>query len=209
MPLLRLSHQWRSLSFTEYLRVIEKVLCCLGGLHSRGEVHGDLCPDTIGVSMSPLEVCLGEPLKLTTPGQQFSTCNYGNSVFFDPYWAPELITLRNLSPSSDIYAIGSTVLEWINNGPLESPTPEDSSDSKVISVTKILEKRDFTMPQYFMSMLDLCFRLNPQERPTWSQLRNAIRKYIVELVLDHPDARNFWSRCCLWCDVVCLSFCRH
>jgi serine/threonine protein kinase len=100
------------LSMDELLRLTAEVGSGLDALHAKGLIHRDIKPSNIMLDSDGSAVLTDFGLargpaytRLTKPGQVMGTLDY---------LAPELITGKEASPASDIYALGCVVYEAVS-----------------------------------------------------------------------------------------------
>ena len=153
--------------------VLVQIADALAFLHSKGYVHGDVKPENILFSFE------GVP-KLS----DFNTAKALASIskrapgYTPGYAAPEQLKGEKLTEKADSWALGLVLYETITGKPL---LPLDELEYKE-AVAK-LEKGMLTIGSTGVKEIDelvrLCLRINPAERPSALQIRDALAKYLL------------------------------
>jgi serine/threonine protein kinase len=165
----------RPLSPAETLDVLQAVLDALGYIHGKGFVHGHIKPSNI--------MAVADQVKVSGDG----FCGTGESSrVLGPagiYTAPEIASGGGMSPSSDVWSLGMTLVEAMTQHP---PVLEgmDRSDPVVPE----------TLPDPFREIASNCLRRNPRQRWTIPQIAARVQGVtpeprVVEAVAS-PTAPN-------------------
>ncbi len=145
----------RSLTASEGNDLLPPVLDALAYLHAKGLVHGHLNPSNIMV--------VGDRLKLSADKLQQSGSLrklHGNMKVYD---APE-IAQGALSPASDIWSLGVTLVEALTQlPPIRGATP--GGDPSVPQF----------MPEPFAEIARRCLRIDPARRASLAEIGAILR----------------------------------
>ena len=109
------------LSFNDALKLLEPAIHCLGRVHAKGIIHGDISPSNIMVLKNG-EIRI---LDFGTARNQNKKEHYSASVMLKPGYAPEEQYRSNgeIGPWTDVYAISATLYKLITG-----VTPDNSTD---------------------------------------------------------------------------------
>jgi hypothetical protein len=153
--------------------ILVQIADALAFLHSKGYVHGDVKPENILFSFE------GVPkLSDFNTAKALATVSKGTPGYTPGYAAPEQLKGEELTEKADSWALGLVLYETITGKPL---LPLDELEYKE-AVAK-LEKRKLTIGSTGVKEIDelvqLCLRINPAERPSALQIRDALAKYLL------------------------------
>ena len=145
----------RPLTPAESQDMLPPVLDALAYLHSKGFVHGHLKPGNI--------LAVSDQLKISSDG----LCRVGELGTdlgkSDIYMPPEIAS-GGMTSSSDIWALGATLVEVLTQHP---PTWEKASQTEPV-VPK-------TIPEPFLDIANRCLLRNPQHRWTVAEIAARLR----------------------------------
>jgi len=149
----------RALTRDEAREMLPPVLDVLGFLHAKGLVHGHVNPANILV--------VGDHLKLSADKLQqdgrFRKLSAGMSI----YDAPEIAGGR-LSPASDIWSLGVTLVEGLTQlPPIWNIAPDGHSFTGDPKVPQFV-------PEPFATVARMCLRFDPSTRATLAELDRAL-----------------------------------
>jgi TonB family protein len=161
----------RALSMDEAYALLEPILDVLGYLHREGFVHGQINPANIMSS--------NDQLKISSDGLRRSGESLHAGSHRDAYDAPEnaggnVAKSEPLSPASDVWSLGMTLVESLTQNLLVAPTG-DQQDPLVPR----------TVPEPFLDIARHCLLRQPQSR--WTVAQIAAR---LEGRAPVPEARN-------------------
>jgi len=145
----------RPLTPAEARQMLKPVLDALAYLHGKGFVHGHIKPTNI--------MAVSDQLKVSTDG----LCGVGErsgvlgaSSLYTP---PEIASGAGISPSSDIWSLGVTLVEALTQHP---PIWQDQQQDPVVPET---------VPAPFLEIARHCLRRNPQLRWTLAQIAQHLQ----------------------------------
>jgi serine/threonine protein kinase len=153
--------------------ILVQIADALAFLHSKGYVHGDVKPENILFSFE------GVPkLSDFNTAKALATVSKRAPGYTPGYAAPEQLKGEKLTEKADSWALGLVLYETITGKPL---LPLDELEYKE-AVAK-LEKGMLTIGSTGVKEIDelvrLCLRINPAERPSALQIRDALAKYLL------------------------------
>ncbi|XXG60571.1 hypothetical protein AAC387_Pa04g2440 [Persea americana] len=150
------------------------ILHGLAYLHGKGIVHCDLkCKNVLmGASGNVKLADFGAARKMNSPKSDMNSKNFWQSMCGTPLWmAPEVLRSEGLSPASDMWSLGCTVIEMATG---KLPWGEDISNpmAAVYKITCSNETPQF--PSEFskqgMDFLSKCLERDPRKRWTSEEL---------------------------------------
>ncbi|MCC6005620.1 MAG: ankyrin repeat domain-containing protein [Thermofilum sp.] len=153
--------------------ILVQIADALAFLHSKGYVHGDVKPENILFSFE------GVPkLSDFNTAKALATVSKRTPGYTPGYAAPEQLKGEKQTEKADSWALGLVLYETITGKPL---LPLDELEYKE-AVAK-LEKGMLTIGSTGVKEIDelvrLCLRINPAERPSALQIRDALAKYLL------------------------------
>jgi len=143
----------RPLTPAEARQMLNPVLDVLGYLHGKGFVHGRLKPTNI--------MAVKDQLKVSSDG----LCGVGEanvSLTASLYTAPEIAAGAGITPSSDVWSLGATLLEALTQHP---PVILGENDPVISD----------TLPAPFLEIARHCLRRTPQLRWTVAQIQEQMQ----------------------------------
>jgi TonB family protein len=148
---------YRPLTPAEAHDTFQPVLDALAYIHARGFVHGHINPSNI--------MAVGDQIKLSSD----ELCGAGESgrVLGTPdiYAAPEIVDGGGMSPASDIWSLGLTLVEALTQ---RLPFSEETRQTELILPD--------TMPEPFFDVASHCLRRDPQRRWTVADIAARLRR---------------------------------
>jgi len=148
---------YRALTPAEAQDMLRSVVDALTYIHGRGFVHGHINPSNI--------MAVGDQIKISSDG----LCGTGESmrVLCKPgvYTAPEIEAGGNMSPESDVWSLGSTLVEALTQHP---PTAGKTGPADVILPD--------TLPEPFFDIASHSLRRDPKQRWTVAAIADRLQK---------------------------------
>jgi serine/threonine protein kinase len=148
---------YRSLTPAEAQDMLRSVVDALTYIHGKGFVHGHINPSNI--------MAVGDQIKISSDG----LCGTGESmqVLCKPgaYIAPEIAAGGNMSPPSDVWSLGMTVVEALTQHP---PAPEQTGQTDVVLPG--------TLPEPFFDIASHCLKREPQRRWTTADITRRLQQ---------------------------------
>jgi TonB family protein len=148
---------YRALTPAEVRDTLQPTLEALAYIHARGFVHGHIKPSNI--------MAVGDQIKLSSD----ELCGAGESgrILGSPniYAAPEILDGGGMSPASDVWSLGLTLVEALTQRmPLsEGTTPMEP----------VLPR---TIPEPFFDIASHCLRRDPQHRWTVAEIAARLQR---------------------------------
>jgi TonB family protein len=144
----------RPLNSAETRDTLQPLLDVLTYIHSKRFVHGHIKPTNI--------MAVGDQIKLSSDG----LCGAGESSrvlgVLGSYAAPEIVDGGGMSPASDVWSLGMTLVEALTQ---RVPVWEGTEQAELVLPE--------TLPQPFFDIASHCLRRNPQNR--WAVAEIAAR----------------------------------
>lgn len=157
----------RALTPVEVREMLGPIFDALTYLHDKGLVHGRLKPSNIMVA--------DDQLKLSVENIRGASAIPKPPQMLDIYDAPE-IKLIKVSPASDIWSLGVTLVETLTQSP---PDWNRSGTSEPIVPSSV--------PAPFAPIAQECLRLDPALRCTLNEIRSSLE---MGTPIPHRTARN-------------------
>ena len=133
------------------------LLDALAYIHAKGFVHGHIKPTNI--------MAVGDQIKISSDG----LCGAGESsrVLGAPsiYAAPEIADGGGMSPASDVWSLGMTLVEALTQSP---PVSQGTEEAELVLPE--------TLPEPFFDIASHCLRRNPQRRWTVAEITARLRE---------------------------------
>ncbi len=148
---------YRALTPAEAQDMLRNVVDALSYIHGKGFVHGHINPSNI--------MAVGDQVKISSDG----LCGAGESmrVLCQPgdYAAPEIAAGGNMSPPSDVWSLGMTLVEALTQ---HAPAAQKAGQTDVVLPE--------TLPQPFLDIASHCLRRDPQARWTVADITRRLRQ---------------------------------
>ena len=148
---------YRALTPAEAQDMLRNVVDALSYIHGKGFVHGHINPSNI--------MAVGDQVKISSDG----LCGAGESmrVLCQPgdYAAPEIAAGGNMSPPSDVWSLGMTLVEALTQ---RAPAAQKAGQTDVVLPE--------TLPQPFLDIASHCLRRDPQARWTVADITRRLRQ---------------------------------
>jgi len=148
---------YRALTPPETQDMLRSVVDALAYIHGKGFVHGHINPSNI--------MAVGDQIKISSDG----LCGTGESmrVLCKPgvYAAPEIGVGGNMSPESDVWSLGMTVVEALTQHP---PAVEQMGQGAV--------KLPDNLPEPFLDIASHSLCRDPQQRCTVADIERRLRR---------------------------------
>jgi TonB family protein len=148
---------YRALTPAETRDTIQPLLDALAYIHAKGFVHGHIKPANV--------MAVGDLIKISSDG----LCGAGESsrVLGAPsiYAAPEIADGGGMSPASDVWSLGMTLVESLTQSP---PVSKGTEQAELVLPE--------TLPEPFFDIARHCLRRNPQRRWTVAEIGAGLRE---------------------------------
>src|SRR5579872_3705373 len=148
---------YRPLTPEETRDLLKSVLDALAYIHAKGFVHGHIKPANI--------MAVGDQIKLSGDG----LCGAGESNrvvrMTGVYTAPEIENGGSMSPASDLWSLGMTLVEALTQRP---PAWQRNNQTEVV-LPEMLR-------QPFSDIASQCLRKNPQQRGTVAEIETKLQQ---------------------------------
>ncbi len=148
---------YRPLTPAEAQDLLRNLVDALTYIHGKGFVHGHINPSNI--------MAVGNQIKISSDG----LCGTGESmrVLCKPgvYAAPEIGSGGNMSPESDVWSLGMTLVEALTQHPASVGKPGQPD--------VVLPE---TLPEPFFEIASHCLRREPQQRWTVADIRGRLQQ---------------------------------
>jgi len=147
---------YRALTPAETRDMLQSVVDALAYVHAKGFVHGHIKPTNI--------MAVGEQIKISVDG----LCGAGESsrVLRTPgiYAAPEIADGGGMSPASDVWSLGMTLVEALTQHP---PAWQEPERAELVLPT---------LPEPFFDIASHCLRRNPHRRWTVTEIAAKLQQ---------------------------------
>jgi len=147
----------RPLTPAEARETLQPILEALAYIHAKGFVHGHIKPANI--------VAVGDQIKLSSDG----LCGAGESskILGPPsiYAAPEIVGGGGVSPASDVWSLGMTLVEALTQ---QLPVWEGTEPAELVLPE--------TLPEPFFDIASHCLRGNPRRRWTVAEIAAGLQR---------------------------------
>ncbi len=148
---------YRPLTPAETQDMLQSVAEALAYIHGKGFVHGHIKPTNI--------MAVGDQIKISSDG----LCGTGESsrVLGTPsiYAAPEIADGGGMSPASDVWSLGTTLVEALTQSP---PAGRRTEGSELVLPG--------TLPEPFFDIASHCLRRDPQQRWTVAEIAARLQQ---------------------------------
>jgi TonB family protein len=166
----------RPLTPQESREMLQPVLEALAYIHGKGLVHGHIKPANI--------MAIGDQVKVSTDGLSLSGESIGEVGRAPAYASPE-IKGGTVSPASDVWSLGTTLVEALTQRP---PVWEGTEQQPVVPQT---------MPEPFLGIARQCLQKDPQRRWTVAEIAARLQPTLPELrkqATPQPEPVPAWRR---------------
>ncbi|EAX85140.1 CAMK family protein kinase [Trichomonas vaginalis G3] len=175
-------------TYKERFEIVLKIAECLNYLHERSISHRDIKPENIvfDVANNPILIDFG----LSIENHESETSTFCGSP---TYMAPEIITNKHYdSKKADIWAFAVTVHFFMSN---ELPFDYSSEAKFLNDIRKGKLVINNKCSGDLKNLLDRCFNLNPEQRPTIKQIVESLESMRVDRINSHlPQLNEITSR---------------
>jgi TonB family protein len=148
---------YRPLTPAEAGETLQPLLDALAYIHAKGFVHGHIKPANV--------MAVGDQIKVSSDG----LCGAGESskVLRTPgvYAAPEIADGGGVSPASDVWSLGMTLVEALTQ---HSPVWDGTEQTELVLPE--------TLPEPFFDIASHCLRRNPQRRWTVPEIAARLQR---------------------------------
>nr|XP_041567721.1 non-receptor tyrosine-protein kinase TYK2 isoform X1 [Taeniopygia guttata] len=171
------------------ITVAKQLASALSYLEDKNLVHGNVCAKNILLARKGLEEGSLPFVKLSDPGLSFAVLSREERVDRIPWIAPECVRdVGNLSPASDKWSFGTTLLEICFDAevPLRERTPSEKE--------RFYEKRH-RLPEpscrELASLISRCLNYTAVERPSFRTVLRELTRlqphHLVDVTSVNPD----------------------
>jgi TonB family protein len=169
---------YRALTPAETRDSLQPLLDALAYIHAKGFVHGRIKPANV--------MAVGDLIKISRDG----LCGAGESsrVLGTPstYAAPEIAEGGGMSPASDVWSLGMTLVEALTQSP---PVSKETAKAE-LAVPEDL-------PEPFFDIASHCLLRNPQRRWTVAEIGARLRETPLAIqeteIVESKGAFNKWG----------------
>jgi TonB family protein len=148
----------RALTPVEARDTFQPLLDALAYIHAKGFVHGHIKPANI--------MAVGDQIKVSSDG----LCGAGESSKVlrtsGVYTAPEIADGGGMSPASDVWALGMTLVEVLTQRP---PQSQGSEQAELVLPE--------TLPEPFLDIANHCLLRDPKRRWTVAEIAARLRRF--------------------------------
>mmetsp|Transcript_37792 Transcript_37792/g.119218 ORF Transcript_37792/g.119218 Transcript_37792/m.119218 type:complete len:373 (+) Transcript_37792:2038-3156(+) len=175
--LIRVLHQTKDLDIVQKTKICGQICDAMIALAAANIVHADLaCRNVFVQSLDPLVVKVGD-FGLSKTSQLY----YSKKQDMIPYrWsAPEVISKGKFSEKSDVWAFGVTLWEIFTDGevPYSNGINNEEVIKKVMGGGHLERPGNGKVPDQMWSIIESCFMVEEEERPSFSEIQVKIRAY--------------------------------
>jgi serine/threonine-protein kinase len=183
------------LSFEDARRVLLGVASALQAAHARGILHRDLNPSNILLEEETGQVFLtdfGLALLLQDDddsGGRITT--QGHVIGNLRYLSPEQVRGEKAGEYSDIWGLG--VLAWeilAGRGPFDQDSVAATMRASLLGDAPRLDTACSGIPRLYSTLFDRCLALDPESRPTASEIAGELAVPAAQLAFPVPDGRR-------------------
>lgn len=172
-------------------RILLGVASALHAAHSRGILHRDLNPSNILLEEETGQVFLTDfGLALLLQGDDESTSRIttqGHVIGNLRYLSPEQVRGEKAGELSDIWGLG--VLAWeilVGRGPFDRDSIAATMRASLLGDAPRLDSVNPDIPDSYATLFDRCLALDPERRPTASEIAAELADAGVEEPLPIP-----------------------
>ncbi len=148
---------YRSLTPAEAHETLQPLLEALAYIHARGFVHGHIKPSNI--------MAVSDQIRLS--GDDLCGAGESSRVLGMPgvYAAPEIVEGGGMSPASDVWSLGMTLVEALTQ---RLPLSEATEQTELVLPD--------TIPEPFFDIASHCLRRDPQRRWTVAEIAARLQR---------------------------------
>ena len=165
--------------------IIFQILSALSYLHEKEILHGDIKPENIMIIKNSTD---SVTTKLLDFGLSITIKKQTGILQGTPrYLAPEVLSTLKYSPSSDLFALGASIIDCAlkEETPIHINLNKDYYRNKYFSLTNLLSKLKMNNSFSLSSFIFRLTQLNPSDRP--KDAIEALR--FLNMLLGEPDKR--------------------
>lgn len=175
-----LIHRQKNLAPKEAAPLMEQVARGLAALHESGIIHRDLKPGNIMLVASETRgmraVVTDFGLSRTTDDHASSAVAAAGFAGTPDYMSPEQLLGKNLTPASDVYALGLVMFELITGSrPFGGGQAFHNAVQRVTADVESPAKLTPGLNAGWESLILRCLNRNPDERPTMVEVAAALK----------------------------------
>lgn len=142
-------------------------VAALGAIHAAGFIHRDIKPSNVLVTVNGARVI---DFSIIQVANNIGLTAVGTVIGTPRYMAPEQAERSQVSPSSDIYSLGATLL-FAATGHAAHPSHNiDDVLSRLLTAPPDLSG----LPSELDSLLTPCLNRDPAQRPTLAEIRSQL-----------------------------------
>lgn len=163
----------KKLNNEERSRIIIQICDAMKFIHMHGIIHRDLKPENIlldsekNVKLSDFGIS-----KLIDLGTQFTNMTHMTGTL--NFMAPELIRAKDYDEKVDVYSFGVVAYIILMKGEYPNINVFDVYEGKKAEIPKEISK-------FSRNLIDKCWSLNPQDRPSFAQIYDSIKNNYFSL----------------------------
>lgn len=186
----------RRLSLRQAINVTFQLIGALEAVHAVGVIHRDLKPDNVLVlgdadgdlaNVPSVKILDFGIAKSSDADVQHKTIT-GSMLGTPSYMAPEQIAANPVSAATDIYAIGEIFYEMVSGKRLFRGERMRMLSAKLLGeVPDLVLPAEIPAPESVKELVRWCLALDPEERPSISELANALTE-LLAFASDDPPA---------------------
>jgi serine/threonine protein kinase len=153
------------LSLDETVEILKPIAKAIDYAHSKNLIHRDIKPSNILFMEGdePVLSDFGLVKSLDTKGQTTTGVSFGTPE----YMAPEQILGKELTPASDLYALGIVAFQMLTGRvPFTGNTPFEIEEGHVHKELPSILERNITLPKGLHDMFCKILAKNPEDRFT-------------------------------------------
>ncbi|HEY3445859.1 MAG TPA: protein kinase [Myxococcales bacterium] len=180
------------LPITEVMDVLDEILDALGAAHAAGVIHRDLKPQNVFI-VSPAHgqryiklLDFGLAKKSLTPGGKAAQTRASMIVGTPYYMSPEQARGEEISPQTDLYALGVLAYEMLTSRlPFEAPTPYEVITQHLNTPAPRVRALERSIPEELDELIATMLQKAQGDRPRSAQdLRQELNRLRKRLQSD-------------------------
>lgn len=158
-------------------------------LHSHNFIHRDIKPSKILLDDSLFPVIRGFNVLIKSDDKDSEKVFKGNPE----YMAPEILMREKSTKAMDVYSFAMVIYEIIT---LKKPF-DDINHPNIIQVLQRVQQGklpnlDESIPEAFRDLIQRCWSLDPEERPTFNEIVRLLRTD-PDFIFDGVDKEEFFD----------------